>query len=142
MKRSIRRLSKIRCVLLIVALEWVIVQLFLLSWLDTEADSIELQKNDTSKRPSLLLPKIVFGGIMKNMIQQKGPGYLDNDYLPKLLDLAQTITSDFHIVIYENDSLDDTRSTLLRFLRENAQLESHFTLLLEDNVVGETTRLV
>uniref|UniRef100_A0A7S2XIF7 Uncharacterized protein n=1 Tax=Attheya septentrionalis TaxID=420275 RepID=A0A7S2XIF7_9STRA len=27
-------------------------------------------------------------------------------------------------------------STLLRFFRENPQLESHFTLLLEDNVVG------
>jgi hypothetical protein len=77
---------------------------------------------------------------MKDMIQQKGPGYLDNDYLPKLLDLAQTITSDFHIVIYENDSLDDTRSTLLRFLRENPKLEPHFTLLLEDNIVGANKR--
>jgi hypothetical protein len=70
------------------------------------------------------LPTIVFGGIMQNMNKD---GYLDY-FLPKFLKLVKSITYDFHLVIYENDSNDGTRETLLAHL--NA---SYCTLILEDN---------
>ena len=94
------------------------------AWMNRDSASTHDDRR-TRKR----LPKIVVGGIMKNMMSQ--PNYL-HYFLPKLVQLMQRISYDFHIVVYENDSKDGTREVLLQYLGNTP----YATLLLQDAAPG------
>jgi hypothetical protein len=78
--------------------------------------------------PPLRLPKIVFGAVFRNTKARNPIIYR------RFLEMAKAITSDYHVVIYENDSKDKTRDTLLQNL--GGGNSTHITLLFENNVSG------
>ena len=75
------------------------------------------------------LPKIAFCAVFRNM------GNVEvrrSAYYKEFFRMAEAITSEFHIVIYENDSADATR-TILKKMFGGAN-STNVTMLFEDNV--------
>ena len=70
----------------------------------------------------------VLTGVLKNIVRQKGENHL-RIHIRKLLELGRSLGS-FHLILYENDSSDNTRSVLKSMLSNN----SVATLLFEDNI--------
>ena len=68
------------------------------------------------------LPKIVFAAVFRNTNARNPIMYR------QFLEMASAITSEYHVVIYENDSKDDTRDILLK----NLGKLTHVTMLFED----------
>jgi glycosyltransferase involved in cell wall biosynthesis len=69
---------------------------------------------------------VVFGGTVRNV----------GKYLSKILpslDVAGAKFASFHVVVYENDSTDETRQSL----RDHAKSRQDFTLIFEDGVNEE-----
>lgn len=84
-----------------------------------------LRPRNPNRRTSL--PKIVFGAVFRDTDARSRRFY------KRFLRMAKAITSEYHVVIYENDSSDDTRD----FLRKQAWgrgNSSRVTMLFEDNV--------
>ena len=70
----------------------------------------------------------VLTGVLKNIVRQKGENHL-RIHIRKLLELGQSLGS-FHLILYENDSSDNTRNVLKSMLSNNSMA----TLLFEDNI--------
>ena len=84
--------------------------------------------NTTTATKRSRLPKIVFGAVFRNTNARNPVMYR------RFFDMAKAITSDYHVVIYENDSKDNTREILLKNM--GGGNSSHVTMLFEDNVTG------
>lgn len=72
-------------------------------------DKINLGQNSFSNK------KIVFAGLCRNI------GSKINDNITKLLSLAQTC-KDYKIVIFENDSIDNTKELLVDWTQKNSNI--------------------
>ena len=79
--------------------------------------------DDATARQLMKQSNVVFGGTCRNVGK-----YLLNNL--KSIDLAGQLFASYHVVIYENDSEDQTR----RILIEHSFGRPEYHLLLEDNV--------
>jgi hypothetical protein len=88
-------------------------------------DIVAVHRNRNTTK--YVLPKIVFCAVWRDLAP-----YAKNN-IPKFIQLAKQITSEFHFVFYENDSTDDTRMEILRQCKGNGTI---CTILVENNVTG------
>ena len=71
------------------------------------------------------LPKIVFASVFRNIRSE------DPRIFRLFREMIQTITSEYHVILYENDSSDDTRDYIKAFWGDKPD---EATLIFEDNV--------
>jgi hypothetical protein len=77
--------------------------------------------------------RVIYAGVMKNI----GGKHLRN-HIPKLVALGQAL-GEFHIILFENDSTDDTRATLNELLGN----KPYATLIFKDGIrIGERTHAI